>query len=72
MNLTNKVIWAEIKYNILLAALHIENDESNDLVLSKLLEVVSLLENTEPNGVKKGWTAKQLLRKKQLKLLVSI
>ncbi|MEK5425332.1 hypothetical protein [Cytobacillus sp. FSL R7-0680] len=54
MNLTNKVIWAEIKYNILLAALHIENDESNDLVLSKLLEVVSLLENTEPNGVKKG------------------
>ncbi|WP_342488567.1 hypothetical protein MKX67_18520 [Cytobacillus sp. FSL W7-1323] len=53
MNFTEKAIWAEIKYNILLAALHIENGESNDLVLSKLLEVVSLLENTEPNGGEK-------------------
>lgn len=50
MSILDKTIWAEIKFNILLAALHIENGESNDLVLSKLLEVVELLENTEPNG----------------------
>lgn len=48
MSILNKTLWAEIKYKILLATLHIENGESNDLVISNLLDVVEILENTEP------------------------
>ncbi|MED1607789.1 hypothetical protein P4U90_20935 [Cytobacillus kochii] len=48
MNLTDRAIWAELKFRILEAAMNLENGESDDFVISKLMEVVEILENTEP------------------------
>lgn len=50
MNLTERAIWAELKFRILEAAMNLENDESKDYVISKLMEVVEILEDTEPKG----------------------
>ncbi|WP_180968218.1 hypothetical protein [Cytobacillus massiliigabonensis] len=51
MNLTNKVIWAEIKLKVLESAMMLNDDYSNDDVIAKLMEVVEILDNTEPKGV---------------------
>ncbi|WP_157090493.1 hypothetical protein [Cytobacillus horneckiae] len=50
MNLSERANWAEIKFRILEAAMNLENGESKDYVISKLMEVVEILDNTEPNG----------------------
>lgn len=48
MNLTGKVIWAELKLKTLEAAMMINDGYTNDEVVSKLMEVVELLDNTQP------------------------
>lgn len=48
MDITKKVIWAELKLKTLEAAMMINDGYTNDEVISKLLEVVELLDNTQP------------------------
>lgn len=48
MNLVKQVIWAELKLKTLEAAMMINENYTNDEVISKLMEVVELLDNTQP------------------------
>lgn len=48
MNLIEKVIWSELKLKVLEAAMMINDNYSNDDVTAKLMEVVELLDNTQP------------------------
>ncbi|WP_192912998.1 hypothetical protein [Bacillus mesophilum] len=51
MDITQKVIWAEIKLKVLESAMMLNYDYSNADVTEKLMEIVDLLDNTEPKGV---------------------
>lgn len=48
MNITEKVIWAEIKLKVLYAAMMINDGYTNDDVINQLMEIVDLLENIQP------------------------
>ncbi|MGN7403506.1 hypothetical protein ACTHO0_27040 [Cytobacillus praedii] len=48
MNLTNKVIWAEIKLKVLESAMMLNDEYSTEDVIAKLMEVVEILDNTQP------------------------
>ncbi|WP_160169238.1 hypothetical protein [Cytobacillus firmus] len=48
MNLTDKVVWAEIKLKILQSAMMINDGYSNEEVVTHLLEAVEILDNTQP------------------------
>lgn len=48
MNITEKVIWAELKFRVLEAAMMLNDDYTNEDVIAKLMEVVELLDNTQP------------------------
>jgi hypothetical protein len=48
MDLTNKVIWAELKLKILESAMMLNDGYTSEDVIAKLLEVVELLDNTQP------------------------
>ncbi|MGF2617771.1 hypothetical protein ACQUWN_19510 [Rossellomorea aquimaris] len=48
MNLTERVIHAELKYLILQSALIIQDGNTDQDVISRLVEAVELLDNTEP------------------------
>jgi len=48
MNLTEKAIWAEIKLKVLESAVMLNEGYTNEDVTEKLMEIVNLLENTEP------------------------
>ncbi|QVY60970.1 hypothetical protein [Cytobacillus gottheilii] len=48
MDITQKVIWAEIKLKVLESAMMLNDDYSNADVTEKLMEIVELLDNTEP------------------------
>ncbi|MGM0903099.1 MAG: hypothetical protein ACQEXB_18620 [Bacillota bacterium] len=50
MNLNQKLIWAEIKQKVLESAVMISDGYTDDDVIAKLIEVIDLLENTEPRG----------------------
>lgn len=50
LNLIEKTIWAELKFKVLKSALMINDGYTNDEVISHLMEVVELLENTNPQG----------------------
>ncbi|MFE8697936.1 hypothetical protein ACFYKT_16465 [Cytobacillus sp. FJAT-53684] len=50
MNFTQKVIWAEIKLKVLESAMMLNDEYATDDVIAKLMEVVEILENTEPKG----------------------
>ncbi|MBM4762745.1 hypothetical protein [Bacillus sp. B15-48] len=50
MNLNQKLIWAEVKHKVLESAVMISDGYAADDVIAKLMEVVELLENTEPRG----------------------
>jgi hypothetical protein len=49
MDLANKVVWAEIKLKVLESAMMLNDGYTNEDVITKLLEVVELLENTDQN-----------------------
>ncbi|WP_370225249.1 hypothetical protein [Cytobacillus sp.] len=51
MNLTDKVVWAEIKLKILQSAMMINDGYSDEEVIAHLLEAVEILENTQPREV---------------------
>ncbi len=51
MNLTNRVIWAEIKLKILQSAMMINDGYSDEEVIAHLMEAVEILENTQPQEV---------------------
>lgn len=48
MNLTNRVIWSEIKLKILQSAMMINDGYSDEEVIAHLMEAVEILENTQP------------------------
>ncbi|WP_313804739.1 hypothetical protein [Cytobacillus sp.] len=48
MNLTNKVIWAELKLKVLESAMMLNDEYANEDVIAKLMEVVEILDNTQP------------------------
>jgi len=50
MNLIQKTIWAEIKHKVLQSAVMLNDGYTNEDVTEKLMEIVELLENTEPKG----------------------
>ncbi|USK43565.1 hypothetical protein [Cytobacillus oceanisediminis] len=51
MNLTDKVVWAEIKLKILQSAMMINDGYSDEEVIAHLMEAVEILENTQPQEV---------------------
>lgn len=51
MNLTDKVVWAEIKLKILQSAMMINDGYSDEEVIAHLMEAVVILENTQPQEV---------------------
>ncbi|MED1711757.1 hypothetical protein P4V34_28825 [Bacillus thuringiensis] len=50
MNLTEKFIWAELKYKLYLIAVNIQNDDysDNQEILNDILEIAKILESTNP------------------------
>ncbi|MCQ6275786.1 hypothetical protein JMM81_12555 [Bacillus sp. V3B] len=50
MCITDKVIWTELKLKVLESAMMLQDGYSQDEVIAKLLEVIELLDNTQPNG----------------------
>lgn len=50
MCLTQKTLWAELKYKVLESVLMLNDGYSQDDVIAKLLEIVEILENTEQKG----------------------
>ncbi|MBB6446511.1 hypothetical protein [Bacillus benzoevorans] len=50
MNLTNQALWAELKFKVLESALMLQDGYSDNEVIGKLMEVVEILNNTEPKG----------------------
>jgi hypothetical protein len=48
MNINEKVIWAELKFKVLEAAMMLNNDYTNEDVTERLMEVIELLDNTQP------------------------
>lgn len=50
MNLTDKMIWAELKYKVLESAVMLNDDYSKEDVIAKLMEVVEILDDTEQKG----------------------
>lgn len=48
MNLNQKLIWAEIRLKVLESAVMLNEGYTNEDVTEKLMEIVDLLENTEP------------------------
>jgi hypothetical protein len=51
VNLTQKVLWAQLKFLVLESAMMINDSYSNDEVISNLLKVVDILEETEVKEV---------------------
>jgi hypothetical protein len=49
MNFTDRLIHAELKYLILDAAMRVQDGYTDQDVISRLMEAVDLLDNTEPN-----------------------
>lgn len=47
MNLTEKLIWAELRYKVLESAVMVNDQYSSEEVLAKLIEVVDLLDNLQ-------------------------
>jgi hypothetical protein len=49
MNITERAIHAELKFLILHSAMMIQDGYTDQDVISRLMEAVDLLDNTEPN-----------------------
>lgn len=47
MDLTEKLIWAELRYKVLESAVMVNDQYSNEEVLTKLLEILDLIDNTQ-------------------------
>lgn len=50
MNLTEKLIWAELRYKLLESAVMINDGYPKDEVIKHLMDLITFLENTEPIG----------------------
>jgi hypothetical protein len=50
MDLTEKAIYAELKFLILDAAMRIQDGYTDQDVISRLMEAVDLLDNAEPKN----------------------
>jgi hypothetical protein len=50
MNITDRAIHAELKFLILHSAMMIQDGYTDQDVISRLMEAVDLLDNTEPNN----------------------
>lgn len=48
MDLTNKVICAELKLKVLESTMMLNDEYSTEDVIAKLMEVVEILDNTQP------------------------